>query len=150
MPKPARHMSRWTVDEDKTLDVFIGQRADLNHISSTMGRTNESIKARILQHVNVQNIPNIACILNTTEASILYTIASNTGEPWCDEQDKWLMKQIQKKSVLHIAILMRRTQSEIRDRLEHIAKSYVVQNGFPLICAATITRVVPVGRLVYK
>jgi hypothetical protein len=116
-------------------------------IATRMGRTTESIKARILQHVDEENIQDIAFILKITVASVLYKIAINTGEPWCADQDKWLIKRVQKDSIMNIAISMQRTQSEIRDRLEHIGKLYVTKYGYPLICAATITRFIPASHI---
>lgn len=145
--KPERHMTRWSVYDDKTLSEFIRDRKDVKDIAAKMGRTNESIKARILQHVNEANIKHISNILNMTQSSILYKIAINTGESWCVDQDKWLVKHIQKNSILDTAIRMKRTESEIRDRLEYIAKSYVTNGGLPLVCATTITRFIPATRL---
>lgn len=148
MSKPERHMSRWTAEEDKQVAEFIKERADIKTIAHAMGRSDASIRARIFQHVTEANINDIAEITKMTTAGVLYKIAKNTAEPWCADQDKWLVRHIQKNSVLDTAIRMKRTQTEILDRLEYIAKSYVTEAGFPLICAATITRFVPASRLI--
>lgn len=140
-------MRRWTDVEDDALAECIRERKNVRDIATRMGRTNESIKARILQHVDEANINDVAFILKITAASVLYKIAINTGEPWCAEQDKWLVKRVQKDSIMNIAIRMQRTQSEIHDRLEHIGKLYVTKCGYPLICAATMTRFIPATRL---
>ncbi len=145
--KPERHMRRWMDEEDDALRQCISERKDVKDIATRMGRTTESIKARILQHVDEANIRDVAHILKSTEANVLYKIAINTGEAWCEEQDKWLVKRVQKDSIMNIAIRMQRTQSEIRDRLEHIGKLYVTKFGYPLICAATITRFIPASHL---
>lgn len=147
MAKPERHMRRWMDEEDDALVEFIRERKTVPEIAIRMGRTNESIRARMLQHVDETNIQDVALALKTTVASVMYKIAINTGEPWCADQDKWLMKHIQKNSVMNIAIRMKRTQSEIRDRLEHIGRLYVTKGGYPLICAATLTRFIPASHL---
>lgn len=148
--QPNRHNKWWTADEDKAVAAMIKKRENVATIARMMGRTDASIRARLLQHVTEKSIADIADILNLTVPNVIYKIASNTGEPWCVEQDAWLVRHIQKNTIRDSAIRMKRTESEIRDRLHYIARSYVTNAGFPLICAAAVTRVIAAGELLYK
>lgn len=134
--QPSRHNKWWTVDEDKAVAEFIKKRMDVATIARMMGRTDAAIRARLFQHVSEKTIADIAHITNMTISGIIYKTASNTGEPWCTEQDSWLVRHIQKNTIMDSAIRMKRTESEIRDRLHYIARSYVKNAGFPLVCAA--------------
>lgn len=147
--QPNRHNKWWTADEDKAVAEMIKKRVDVATIAQMMGRTDASIRARLLQHVTEKSVANIASILNMTIPGIIYKTASNTGEPWCIEQDSWLVRHIQKNTILDSAIRMKRTESEIRDRLQYIARSYVTNAGFPLICAAAVTRVIPASSIMF-